>query len=144
MKEIKTRFILRLNVMLGAIVGVLTGCGSCQTTTNRSDEVMAMYGIPMASYQVSGTVRNAQNEPVADAQVVVKGYKNFAIGDTVRTNAQGTYNARLEGWPVDTVNVVATDPATQKSDSAQATVRFEREGDWNSTAKPMTVDVQIK
>lgn len=144
MKTIEARFILRLNLILGTVVGVLTGCGSSKKAADRSGEIMAMYGIPMAHYQVSGTVRNADNRPVEGAQVVVKGYKNFAIGDTLLTNTQGRYSGELEGWPNDSINVVATDPHTQKADSIQVKVKYDKQEAWNSATKPMKVNVRIK
>lgn len=144
MKIIKARFILRLNLLLGAIVGVLTGCGSSKKAVDRSGEIMAMYGIPMAHYQVSGTVRDADNHPVKGAQVVVKGYKNFAIGDTLLTDAQGKYSGKLEGWPNDSINIVVTDPKTQNADSVQVKVMYDEQKAWNSVTKPMEVNVRIK
>lgn len=144
MKKIQMRLVLRINLILGTVVGILTGCGSSKKTADRSDEIMAMYGIPMAHYQVSGTVRNADNRPVEGAQVVVKGYKNFAIGDTLLTDAKGKYAGELEGWPNDSINVVAIDPKTQESDSVQVPVKYDKQEAWNSTTKPMKVNVRIK
>lgn len=144
MKKIKMQLVVRINLILGTIVGILTGCGSSKKAVDRSNEIMAMYGIPMAHYQVSGMVRNADNRPMEGAQVVVKGYKNFAIGDTLLTNAQGRYSGELEGWPNDSINVVATDPTTLHSDSVQAEVKYDKQEAWNSTTKPMKVNVRIK
>lgn len=144
MKKIKMRLVLRINLILGTIVGVLTGCGSTKKAADHSDEIMAMYGIPMANYQVSGTVRNANNQPVKGAQVVVKGYKNFAIGDTLLTDAKGKYAGELEGWPNDSINVVATAPQTHKADSVQVKVEYDKHEAWNSTTKPLKVNVRLK
>lgn len=144
MKKIQMRLVLRINLILGTVAGILTGCGSSKKIADRSDEIMAMYGIPMAHYQVNGTVRNADNRPVGGAQVVVKGYKNFAIGDTLLTDTKGKYIGELEGWPNDSINVVATDPDTQKSDSVQVLVKYDKHETWNSTTKPMKVNVRIK
>lgn len=144
MRKIKARLALRLNLLLGAIVGVLTGCAGSKKAADHSDEVVAMYGIPMASYQVSGTVRNADRQPIPSAQVVVKGYKNYAIGDTILADEQGQYNAQIEGWPCDSVNIVATDPQSGKTDSVQVKVKYDKHEAWNSTTKPIKANVRIK
>lgn len=144
MRTIKARLALKLNLLLGAIVGILTGCAGSKKAADHSDEVVAMYGIPMASYQVSGKISNADRQPVRNAQVVVKGYKNYAIGDTIVADEQGRYNAQLEGWPCDSINIVATDPQSGKTDSVQVKVKYDKQEAWNSTTKPVKANVRIK
>ncbi len=104
---------------------------------------MAMYGIPVASYRVSGVVRDAQRNPVSGAQVVVKGYKNLPV-DTLTTDSKGRYSATLEAWPCDTLNLVATNPATAQSDSVRKAVEWEDSKGFSSTAKPIRSDIQIR
>lgn len=144
MYSFHSRFLLRLNLLLGAAVSVLTGCSTKKSAAQSAeDQIMAMYGIPVATYRVSGTVRDAQHKPVSGAQVVVKGYKNFPF-DTLTTDAKGRYSATIEGWPNDTLNFVATDPATAQSDSVQKAVEWENEQGFSSTAKPIRSDIHIR
>lgn len=144
MYSIRSRFLLRLNLFLGAAVSVLTGCGTKKSAASSAeDQIMAMYGIPVATYRVSGTVRDAQRKPVSGAQVVVKGYKNLPV-DTLTADAKGRYSATLEGWPNETLNFVATDPATAQSDSVQKTVEWEASQGFSSTAKPIRSDIRIR
>ena len=137
-------FLLRINLLLGTLVGLLTGCSSKRVNANTAeDQIMAMYGIPVATYQVSGTVERADKKPLPNADVVVKGYKNFPI-DTLHTNDNGKYEATIEGWPNDTLNFVATDPKTGQQDSIQVATEWQTEQGFRSTAKPIRANIRLR
>lgn len=140
--KLPNRILLRLNLLLGAIIGLLTGCGSKRLEANTESQMMVMYGIPVASYSVSGTVQSADRKPVKNAEVVVKGYKNFPI-DTLHTNAHGQYRGTIEGWPNDTLNIVAQDPKTGQKDSVQVATEWQTEQGFRSTAKPVQADIRL-
>lgn len=142
--KLTNRFLLRINLLLGTLIGVLTGCSSKRVNANTAeDQIMAMYGIPVATYQVSGTVQDANKKPVRNAEVIVKGYKNFPI-DTLHTNGKGKYQATIEGWPNDTLNFVAIDPQTGQQDSVQAATEWQSEQGFRSTAKPIRADIRLR
>lgn len=121
MKKIKLQFLAQINVLIGVLLTFL-GCG---TTKQRpvSDRVMCLYGVPTATYKMSGTVTNQQRRPISNAQVVVKGYKNRAITDTLTTDKKGRYQTEYTGFPTDTLNIVVTDPnGIYSTDSVQVPV----------------------
>ncbi len=136
--------LLRINLLLGTLIGLLTGCSSKRVNADTAeDQIMAMYGIPVATYQISGTVERTDKKPVRNADVIVKGYKNFPI-DTLHTNARGKYQATIEGWPNDTLNLVATDPQTGQQDSVQVATEWQTEQGFRSTAKPIRADIRLR
>ena len=108
MKRVKLRFLMRINALLGMVI-TFFGCGTTKQNINR--EIMCLYGVPTATYKVSGKVTNEQHKPLQDMNVVVRGYKNRPISDTVKTDAKGYYETTCTDFPVDTIHIVANDPA---------------------------------
>lgn len=141
MKRIHRQLLFRFNLLIGALAGLLAGCSTGRHAL--SNKIMAMYGIPMASYDVSGTVRDERRKPIEGAQVVIKGYKNLPIGDTLRTDAKGRYALQTQAWPCDTVNIVVSDPQTLQTDSLQIPAEMDRHDSWNSTVRPIKADIRL-
>lgn len=127
MKKIKLQVLAQINVLIGAALALL-GCGSNKKMA-AENQIVCLYGVPTATYHVSGTVTDGQRKPLQDMQVVVKGYKNYPITDTLRTDDKGKYDATYNGYPADTLNIVVADPQGEyASDSAQVAVP------WNENA----------
>ena len=114
----------RVNVLLGAVLA-LFGCGSKRAVAVEN-QVVCLYGVPTATYKVSGKVTNEKHKSLQDVQVVVKGYKNYPITDTLRTDRKGRYAADYTGYPADSLNIVVTDPGGEyKADSVQIEVPWQ-------------------
>jgi len=124
MKKIRLRVLARVNVLLGAVLA-LFGCGSKRAVAVEN-QIVCLYGVPTATYKVSGKVTNEKHKPLQDVQVVVKGYKNYPITDTLRTDHKGRYAADYTGYPADSLNIVVTDPSGEyKADSTQIEVPWQ-------------------
>lgn len=121
MKKVRLRILVQVNVLLGAVLA-LFGCGSKRAAAVEN-QVVCLYGVPTATYKVSGTVIGEKHKPLKDVQVVVKGYKNYPITDTLRTDNKGRYTADYTGYPTDSLNIVVTDPSGEyKADSTKIEV----------------------
>lgn len=121
MKKVRLRILAQVNVLLGAVLA-LFGCGSKRAAAVEN-QVVCLYGVPTATYKVSGTVIGEKHKPLKDVQVVVKGYKNYPITDTLRTDNKGRYTADYTGYPADSLNIVVTDPSGEyKADSTKIEV----------------------
>lgn len=121
MKKVRLRILAQVNVLLGAVLA-LFGCGSKRAAAVEN-QVVCLYGVPTATYKVSGTVTGEKHKPLKDVQVVVKGYKNYPITDTLRTDNKGRYTADYTGYPTDSLNIVVTDPSGEyKADSTKIEV----------------------
>lgn len=124
MKKIRLRVLARVNVLLGAVLA-LFGCGSKRAVAVEN-QVVCLYGVPTATYKVSGKVTNEKHKPLQGVQVVVKGYNNYPITDTLRTDHKGRYAADYTGYPADSLNIVVTDPSGEyKADSTQIEVPWQ-------------------
>lgn len=144
MKRLKIKVLTKINLLLGALVALL-GCHSSKQVAV-SDRIMCLYGVPSATYKVSGKVTNSQNKPVQDAQVVVKGYKNLALTDTVRTDKKGRYAVDCTGFPADELNIVVLDSKGEyQTDSVQIEVP-EKEGSsvFDQGEYTFKKDIQLK
>lgn len=121
MKKVRLRILAQVNVLLGAVLA-LFGCGSKRAAAVEN-QVVCLYGVPTATYKVSGTVIGEKHKPLKDVQIVVKGYKNYPITDTLRTDNKGRYAADYTGYPADSLNIVVTDPSGEyKADSTKIEV----------------------
>lgn len=124
MDKFRYKLLARVNVLLGAVLA-LFGCGSKRAAAVEN-QVVCLYGVPTATYKVSGTVTNEKHKPLQDVQVVVKGYKNYPITDTIRTDNKGRYAADYTGYPADSLNIVVTDSSGEyKADSIQVEVPWQ-------------------
>ncbi len=144
MKKIRLRVLAQVNVLLGAVLA-LFGCGSKRAAAVEN-QVVCLYGVPTATYKVSGTVTGEKHKPLKDVQVVVKGYKNYPITDTLRTDNKGRYTADYTGYPTDSLNIVVTDPSGEyKADSTKIEVPW-KEGVsvFDQGEQTFKQDVQLK
>ena len=67
------------------------------------------------------------NTPLEGAKVLVKGYKNQIIGDTIITNKEGEFMLNKSAFPAETINTVVFEPNNQvPTDSVQHKVQYEK------------------
>jgi putative lipoprotein (rSAM/lipoprotein system) len=119
----------KINILLGGLIAILSGCNTPKKAVT-NPKVVAIYGVPYASYDISGTVLNKKNKPIEGAEVVIKGYNNRVIGDTISTNKQGEFELHESAFPTDMINIVVSDPSRQfKTDSIQHTATYEKTQD---------------
>lgn len=124
MKRFRLRLLAQMNVLIGSLLALL-GCSTARRATV-SDRIVCLYGVPTATYKVSGTVINTSGKPLEGMQVVVKGYKNKPVTDAVSTDSKGRYAADYTGFPADTLNIVVHDPdGTYATDSVQLAVPWQ-------------------
>lgn len=116
----------KINWILGGLIALIAGCKVQQKVEN--PEVVTLYGVPYATYDISGKVVDQNNRPVPDASVIVKGYRNAAIADTLQTNKQGKFQIVTSNYPADAINIVVQSPnESYPTDSVQHTVEYRKE-----------------
>ena len=75
----------KINVLRSGLIALLSGCNSPKNVI-QANEVIALYGIPYATYNLRGQVIGHKNKPIKGAPIVIKGYKNETISDTLYTD----------------------------------------------------------
>ena len=100
----------KINIIIGAIIAILSGCKPTQKTIMQQQQVVTLYGVPYATYHIKGTVTDTDNNPLNNMQVVVKGKGQQVLGDTINTNKKGAFEATVSNFPTDTLHVVIQDP----------------------------------
>ena len=116
----------KINILLGGLIALISGC-STQNKVAKNNEVFALYGVPYATYEVSGKVTDGDNTPLEGAKVLVKGYKNQVIGDTIVTNKEGEFMLNKSAFPTETINIVVFEPNSQvPTDSVQHKAQYEK------------------
>ena len=117
----------RINIILSTLIALLSGCNP-QKKAVQGPTIIAIYGVPYATYIVEGTVKNEQNIPIKDATIVVKGYNNQIIGDTIVSDKKGKFELTKSAFPTNTINIVVADPTNQyEIDSVQHTTTYTKE-----------------
>lgn len=101
----------KINIIIGALIALLSGCKPTQKAMMQQQAVVTLYGVPYATYHLHGTVTDTDDQPLKDMQVVVKGYKKQVIGDTITTNEKGAFDATVSDFPTDTLHIIAHDPS---------------------------------
>lgn len=101
----------KINIIIGALIALLSGCKPTQKTIMQQQPVVALYGVPYATYHIQGTVTDTDHQALKDMQVVVKGYKKQIISDTIKTNHTGAFDATVSDFPTDTLHIVVQDPS---------------------------------
>ena len=117
----------RINILLSSLIALLSGCNSPKKAVQETT-IVAIYGVPYATYMVKGTVKNEQDVPIKGATIVVKGYNNKIIGDTLVTDKKGQFELTESAFPAEMINIVVIDPTKQyETDSLQHTATYTRE-----------------
>lgn len=94
----------KINWILGGLIALLGGCKSPQKAVQPSG-IVALYGVPYATYDISGKVVDEQGKPIKNAEVQIKGYGHQIIG-TKETDQKGRYSIVVSNLPTDTIWVV--------------------------------------
>lgn len=140
----KTKILTGINAMIAAMFGVLGM--SCR-------QLVAEYGCPYATLDVSGTITNSEAQPVTNIQVSVKLNANPQAGKVpVAVSAEdGLYEGELEGvFPVQTAMLYADDTTgVYASDSAEVKLTYDKSqvspsDHWNSGTATVNQDFQLK
>jgi putative lipoprotein (rSAM/lipoprotein system) len=117
----------RINIILSTLIALLSGCNPPKKAL-KGPTVVAIYGVPYATYMVEGTVKNEQNMPIEGATIVVKGYNNQLIGDTIVSDNKGKFELTTSAFPTNKINIVVADPTNQyEIDSVQHTTTYTKE-----------------
>ncbi|MCR5050999.1 MAG: radical SAM-associated putative lipoprotein [Paludibacteraceae bacterium] len=151
----KAKVLKVLNALLMMIVSAL-GLGGCFP-------VVCKYGVPTATFDVSGSVTNEANEPLKNIRVVVKNAQGyFEKQDTSIIYAEGycpakytTEDGRYDfgegyGWPSSSITIIAEDTSgVYKTDSAQVEVQYNRSGvakddTWNKGSAVIEQNFRLK
>lgn len=115
----------RINILLGSLIALVSGCTTPKKAAAEM-KVVALYGVPYATYDISGTVTKKQ-KPAKGIPVVVKGNQNHVIGDTLYTDNKGQFHMVKADFPTVDIQIVAHDPHTlQPTDSVQLTAEYDR------------------
>ena len=98
----------KINLILSALIALFSGC-KIQAKIP-AHKVVAIYGVPYATYEVKGTVIDKQANSVQGAKVVIKAGQHNLIGDTVITNQKGEFEVFDSAFPTNELNIVVHDP----------------------------------
>lgn len=115
----------QINWILGGLIALFSGCKTPAKAVQQ--EVSVLYGVPYATYDISGTVKNEQGESIAGANVIIKGYKHQIIGDTLHTDKQGAFSTIVSDFPTDTLSIITDDPKGKHACDS-TTVALPRQG----------------
>lgn len=146
MKESMLRPVYRVLLRgLGAVCG-LVGLSSCAP-----DEISGtMYGMPWATWTVSGTVQDsATGKGVPRLLVTLKDTTTGPHADSVRTDSVGGYTLTHGDMPGDhpvRLSVVDSSGTYGKKDSVIALTNRELsggDGEWNSGSAKRRVDLKV-
>lgn len=78
-------------------------------TTCSNEEAVVMYGTPTATYKVTGTVINEEDQPIQNIRAVITDVpvdKEWQTAkDTAYTNSSGEFHLSKDGFPLNEVNL---------------------------------------
>lgn len=128
----------------------LLGFG-CASDTPDNPEI-CMYGTPIGSFEIKGTVTDENNKPVANAEVRVtepklpSGVYSMA---TAKTDAQGNYTAQGTDFPLKNLKVVCLPgEGVLDADSTSVEVKYVKDkhdkNEWSSGKAEATVNFKLK
>lgn len=112
MKVLYHRSLKAANKLLALLLAVL-GFSSCDKS---DEELVVMYGTPIATFSIKGKVVNAEKEAIPNIQITFAGKYSGdnqtwfrPIPDTITTNARGEFAAHLIEMPASLLRLYATD-----------------------------------
>lgn len=116
----------KINWILGALIAIISGCKPTQKAIQQ--EVVALYGVPYATYDISGKVVDQEGDPIEGASIIVKGYNNQVMGDTLISNKKGLFSTTISEFPTSEINIVAHDKNEKfHSDSVQHSTTYKKD-----------------
>lgn len=148
MKKIRTRWMMWVNSVLTAMLALFTSCNEGgKPDIDDGGGMICMYGVPQATYQVSGEVTDEKNQPLESIQVIVTDNHDYWNNDTTYTNAEGKYlgETTLTSFGKDTLHVIVHDTTgVYASDSVAvppAKMKQTEDGSWTDV---YTAEVDFK
>ena len=148
----KAKLLTRINALIATLVSLL-GFTSCGNLFLKYGAPVVEYGTPFASWDVSGKVSDEENNPIENAQVIVRSPKAGQIRDTLYSDEEGLYRGSYEGvfpYSKDSIDIVVRDTAgVYASDSVRVAVEYDKsevaDGDsWNGGTAYIQQDFQLK
>lgn len=116
-------------------------------------DIPAMYGCPMGSFVVKGTVTNEEGTPIPDAVVrVTEPHVDSEMWSISRgeTNSQGNYSVEEGSVPVESIKIVCLSPGNVYApDSITVALEYlydenHKPGAWYRGHADLTVDFKLK
>jgi len=106
-----------------------------------------MYGVPYASFDVSGTITDEDHQPLKDIQVKV-GYLGIK-SNPIYSDAKGNYGFQSrDGEEIDSVDIIVTDTAgVYESDSVRVAaeyIKLDQPEGWKTGETTVHKDFQLK
>ena len=149
----KAKFLRYINTFLETAIMVLVGVsfGGCATKYGVGPEpVVAEYGAPYATFEVSGSVTNEDSKPAAGIRVTVQSDGNPLLPETY-SEEDGLYTIKDGGaFPMPHIEIIAEDTSGMYApDTARVDVQYDRssvskdEG-WNFGKASIIQDFQLK
>lgn len=146
----KAKLLTRINALIATLVSLLgfTSCGSFLVKYGAPE-----YGCPYARWDVNGKISDEENNPIENAQVIVRSPKAGQIRDTLYSDEEGLYRGSYPGvfpYSKDSIDIVVRDTAgVYASDSVRVAVKYDKsevaDGDsWNGGTAYIQQDFQLK
>lgn len=144
----KAKVLERMNAILAFLIGFL-GLSSCEPQKKYGvpDDIVAEYGVPMAEFEMEGTVTDEANQPVPNIHVRVL---NNHVPD-VYTDENGKYRSESgDFFPMQSVEIVAEDTASvYQSDTVRVELEYEeteasKNSHWNEGKTTVRQDFQLR
>lgn len=114
----------KINWILGGLIALVSGCKPTQQAIQQG--VVTLYGVPYATYNISGQVLNNDGKPIKKTSIVIKDSHKQLIGDTLITDKKGEFSISTSAFPTEEINIIVVDPITQQPiDSVQHTATYQ-------------------
>ena len=148
----KAKLLTRINALIATLVSLL-GFTSCGNLFLKYGAPAVEYGTPFARWDVNGKVSDEENNPIENAQVIVRSPNPGQIRDTLYSDEEGLYRGSYTGvFPHsnDSIDIVVRDTAgVYASDSVRVAVEYDKskvaDGDsWNGGTAYIQQDFQLK
>ncbi len=111
------------------------------------DQVMAKYGVPSGSFEISGQVKNLKSRPVQGIEIEVQDGQNRTLG-TVVSGKDGSFEMEYRGWPHREVYLIARDVDGKRRGEYQSDTTLVKldypESGWNQGKATVTKEVVLK
>lgn len=139
MKKGKNKWALFCSRLLSGALAAL-GFVSCSTSDdNDPGELICLYGTPMATFHVKGKVTNESQQPLQGKRVILKPLfsdgteYDYHFNDTLRTDAEGSYDQTTHFSPIKSLRVVCEDPdGKYEADSTTVELAYkDGDGAWD-------------
>lgn len=135
--------------------GMLAALGfvSCSSSDdNDPGEIICLYGTPTATFHVKGKVTNESQQPLQGKRVILKPLMSdgteydYHFNDTLRTDADGSYDQTKHFNPIKSLRVVCDDPDGEyEADSTTVELKYkDGDGEWNRGVAEAEADFTLK